>query len=59
MLNCFIIYNNNYKMYLTLAVALLISSSGAIKEDRLSDKIMELSTKLPETKVLENKLTKL
>ena len=46
-------------MKLTLAVALLINSSTAIDQNRLSDQIAELSTKLPETKVLENKLVKM
>ena len=46
-------------MKLSLAVALLINSCAATDENRLSDQIKELSTKLPETKVLENKLTKM
>ena len=46
-------------MKLTFAVALLINSSQAIDQSRLSDQIQEMSTKLPETQVLENKLDKL
>ena len=42
-----------------IAVAMLVDSSLALDQHRLSDKLREFGSKYPETKMLESKLTKM